>query len=91
MLLCFNTTILAVLVDFSPRCCGLKYNEGFWESEIGVTSYFGPATKKAVMKFQNQYKTQILKPLGLSSPTGFFGPYTRKYLNENIFIGVKNK
>jgi hypothetical protein len=67
----------------------LLINEGFWESEVGVTSYFGPATKKAVMKFQSQYKTQILEPLGLSSPTGFFGPYTRKYLNENIFIGVK--
>ena len=67
----------------------LLINEGFWESEIGATSYFGPVTKKAVMKFQSQYKTQILEPLGLSNPTGFFGPYTRKYLNENIFIGVK--
>jgi hypothetical protein len=67
----------------------LLINEGFWESEVGATGYFGPITKKAVMKLQNQYKTQILKPLGLSSPTGFFGPYTRKYLNENVFIGVK--
>jgi len=67
----------------------LLINEGFWEAEVGVTGYFGPITKKAVMKLQNQYKTQILEPLGLSSPTGFFGPYTRKYLNENIFIGVK--
>jgi hypothetical protein len=67
----------------------LLINEGFWESEVGATGYFGPITKKAVMKFQDQYKTQILKPLGLSKPTGFFGPYTRKYLNENIFISVK--
>jgi len=67
----------------------LLINEGFWESEVGATGYFGPITRKAVMKLQNQYKTQILEPLGLSSPTGFFGPYTRKYLNENIFIGVK--
>ncbi len=64
-------------------------NEGFWKANVGVTGYFGPVTKEAVMKFQNQYKTQILEPLGLSSPTGFFGPYTRKYLNENIFIGTK--
>jgi len=67
----------------------LLINEGFWESEVGATGYFGPITKKAVMKLQNQYKTQILEPLGLLSPTGFFGPYTRKYLNENVFIGAK--
>jgi len=67
----------------------LLINEGFWESEVGATGYFGPITKKAVMKLQDQYKTQILEPLGLSSPTGFFGPYTRKYLNENVFIGAK--
>lgn len=67
----------------------LLINEGFWESEVGATGYFGSITKKAVMKLQDQYKTQILEPLGLTSPTGFFGPYTRKYLNENIFIGGK--
>lgn len=67
----------------------LLINEGFWESEVGATGYFGSITKKAVMKLQDQYKTQILEPLGLTSPTGFFGPYTRKYLNENVFIGVE--
>lgn len=67
----------------------LLINEGFWSSDAGVTGYFGPATKEAVMKLQNQYKDQILKPLGLSAPTGLFGPYTRKYFNENIFIGMK--
>jgi hypothetical protein len=66
----------------------LLINEGFWDSDASATSYFGPATKSAVMRFQDQYKIQILKPLGLSSPTGFFGPYTRKYLNDNIFIGT---
>ena len=67
----------------------LLINEGFWQSDAGVSSYFGPATKAAVMKFQEQYKDQILTPLGLTKPTGFFGPYTRKYLNANIFIGTK--
>jgi len=67
----------------------LLINEGFWQSEASVTSYFGPVTKQAVMRFQDQYKDQILTPLGLSKPTGFFGPYTRKYLNENIFVGTK--
>ncbi len=67
----------------------LLINEGLWESPVGATGYFGPITKRAVMKFQGQYKAQILEPLGLVSPTGFFGPYTRKYLNENVFIGAK--
>ncbi len=67
----------------------LLINEGFWQSEASITSYFGPATKAAVMKFQDRYKENILYPLGLTGPTGFFGPYTRKYLNENIFVGAK--
>jgi peptidoglycan hydrolase-like protein with peptidoglycan-binding domain len=67
----------------------LLINEGFWQSDAGVTGYFGPATRAAVMKFQDKNKAQILVPLGLTAPTGFFGPYTRKYLNENIFVGTK--
>jgi hypothetical protein len=67
----------------------LLINEGFWQSEAGITSYFGPVTRAAVMKFQDRYKESILYPLGLTRPTGFFGPFTRKYLNENIFVGVK--
>jgi hypothetical protein len=67
----------------------LLINEGFWRSEASITSYFGPATRAAVMKFQDRYKEAILYPLGLTAPTGFFGPYTRKYLNENIFVGTK--
>lgn len=64
----------------------LLINEGFWEGNGGVTGYFGLVTKQAVMKFQEANKDEILKPLGLTQPTGFFGPYTRNYLNNNIFI-----
>jgi len=46
------------------------------------TTYFGPATKAALMKFQLAHKKETLDPQGLKSPTGFFGVDTMKEVNR---------
>lgn len=46
------------------------------------TTYFGPATAKAVIAFQNIFANQILAPYGLTAGNGFVGPSTRAELNS---------
>lgn len=47
-----------------------------------ITGYFGSATKKAVIKFQEKYWEEILKPWGFKNGTGIVSKTTRKKLNE---------
>jgi hypothetical protein len=62
-------------------------SQGFTVAKTGAgssgheTTYFGPATKAALMRFQLAYKKEILTPLGLTDPTGFFGEMTIREVN----------
>ncbi len=47
------------------------------------TEYFGPLTRSALIRFQEEHKAEILAPLGLMNGTGFFGERTRSFVNLN--------
>jgi uncharacterized protein (TIGR02145 family) len=59
-----------------------KVNESGPGSPGNETIYFGPATFDAARRFQQKYSDEVLKPIGLTIPTGFIGTKTRGKLNS---------
>lgn len=55
------------------------------------TDYFGGATKRAIIKFQEKYREDILAPVGLTAGLGIFGPKTKEkisMLQKSVSKGV---
>ena len=50
--------------------------------ERKITGYFGPKTKAAVIRFQEKYAEEILKPWGFKKGTGLVRKSTRAQLNK---------
>jgi hypothetical protein len=61
-------------------------NEGYWNSEVEATGYFGPITKNALIKFQEYFEGDILKPYGLKNGTGYFGPKTKAFMSKSLSL-----
>ena len=47
-----------------------------------ATGFFGKLTEAAVIRFQEKYAAELLRPVSLSRGTGIVGPGTRKKIND---------
>jgi hypothetical protein len=54
--------------------------EGF--ADLPATGFFGPLTEKAVIKFQEKYAGEVLRPWGLTKGTGRVMSMTIKKIND---------
>jgi len=72
------------VVEYLQECLSSLENNIYPEKEI--SGYFGPKTKDAVIRFQQEYADEILKPSGLAVGNGVVGPSTRAKLNQVCII-----
>ncbi len=74
---------------YGQRSIDVRYLQIFLKSqgpdiypEGLVTGYFGPLTRRAIIRFQEKYRDEILAPWGLTYGTGFVGRTTRAKINQ---------
>ena len=84
----FTTTLKQGMTSPAVKYLQIFLNDnGFTVSTSGPgskgneSSYFGPATAKALTKYQEYYAKDILTPYGLNKGTGYFGPATMRMVN----------
>lgn len=74
------------LGDANPDVVALQKvleREGCLVMPLNVSyGFFGGLTKNAVIKYQEKYANEILKPAGLIHGTGIVGSFTLKHLNK---------
>lgn len=63
---------------------GIRIAENGPGSPGKETTYYGPATVRAVKRYQESHPLEILSPSGLTQGTGYFGPSTRNFVNKNL-------
>ncbi len=63
------------------------YNNNYLTVE--PNGVFGPATEKAVKRFQVEYADELLTPQGFKNPTGMVGNATKNKINEIISLTEK--
>jgi hypothetical protein len=72
---------LQKILNSDPATRIAKTGVGSWGKE---TIHFGPATRAAIIKFQEKYAKEILAPLSLTRGTGTVGQATIKKLNSLV-------
>jgi hypothetical protein len=88
----YQFTVNRQLWDEGPDILALQQflnTHGFEVAQSGPgspgneTDFFGLLTYAALVKFQDAHAAEILTPVGLTQGSGYFGPATRAFVNNN--------
>jgi rare lipoprotein A len=79
---------LQMILNLDPKTRVAEAGDGSLGKE---TSQFGELTRAAVIRFQEKYAAEILKPADLKKGNGTVGKFTRGKLNQILADALGNK